>query len=235
MRKSLDEAKRLLAEAGYAGGKDRNGKPLTIYFDNAWVGAGATARLSWMRKKLAAIDITMKSRTTDYNRFQDKVRNGNFQLLSWGWLADYPDPENFLFLLYGPNSMAESDGENVANYKNPQYDRLFERMRSMENNSSRLAIIREMKRILQRDAPWVFTYHPVSFGLYHHWVKNAKPSNMANNTLKYLRVDGEQREQNRQEWNRPVLWPIATVMALLFVFAIPATITIWRRERGKAK
>jgi ABC-type oligopeptide transport system substrate-binding subunit len=235
VRKSLDEARRLLAEAGYQGGKDTKGNPLIIYFDNAWVGAGATAQLSWMRKKLEAIGITMVSRTTDYNRFQDKVHSGNFQLLSWGWLADYPDPENFLFLLYGPNSMAESDGENVANYRNSQYDRLFEQMRSMENSPQRLAIIREMKQILQRDAPWVFTYHPVDFGLYHQWVRNAKPSNMANNTLKYLSVDSTLREDDRQEWNRPVLWPIATVLALLFVFTIPATITIWRRERGRGK
>jgi len=231
VRKSLDEARRLLSESGYSGGKDKNGNPLVIYFDNSWVGAGATAYLSWMRKKLEAIGITMKSRTTDYNRFRDKVRNGNFQMLSWGWLADYPDPENFLFLLYGPNSKAEYDGENVANYHNPQYDRLFEQMQSMENSPQRLTIIREMKQILQKDAPWVFKYHPVSFGLYHQWVQNAKPSNMANNTLKYLRVEGTQRGNNRQEWNRPVLWPIAIVIAILFVFAIPATITIWRRER----
>ena len=233
VRKSLDEARQLLAEAGYPGGKDKNGNPLIIHFDNSWVGAGATAQLSWMRKKLEAIGITMKSRTTDYNRFQDKVRNGNFQLLSWGWLADYPDPENFLFLLYGPNSKAEHDGENTANYKNPRYDQLFEQMQSMENSPQRLAIIREMKQILQRDAPWVFTYHPVDFGLYHQWVGNAKPSNMANNTLKYLRVDGTPRENKRQEWNRPVLWPIATVLAVLFIFSIPATITIWRRERRR--
>ena len=233
VRKSLDEARQLLAEAGYPGGKDKSGRPLIIHFDNAWVGAGATALLSWMRKKLDAIGITMKSRTTDYNRFQDKVRNGNFQLLSWGWLADYPDPENFLFLLYGPNGRAEHDGENTANYKHPQYDQLFEQMQNMENSQKRLAIIREMKQILQRDAPWVFVSHPVGFGLYHQWVKNAKPSNMANNTLKYLRVDGTPRENKRQEWNRPVLWPFATVLALLCVFTIPATITIWRRERGK--
>ena len=232
VRKSLDEARRLLVEAGYPGGKDINGNPLIIHFDNSWTGAGATPILSWIRKKLEAIGITMKNRTTDYNRFQDKVRSGNFQLLSWGWLADYPDPENFLFLLYGPNSRVNHDGENSANYANPEYDRLFEQMQNMENNPQRLAIIQEMKRIVQRDAPWVFTYHPVSFGLYHQWVKNAKPSNMANNTLKYLRMEGKVRQEKRQEWNHPILWPVAAGFGFLLIFAIPAAITIWRRERG---
>ena len=92
-----------------------------------------------------------------------------------------------------------------------------------------------MKRIVQRDAPWVFTYHPVSFGLYHQWVKNAKPSNMANNTLKYLRMDGKVRQEKRQEWNRPILWPVAAGFGFLLIFAIPAAITIWRRERGRGK
>ena len=232
VRKSLDEARQLLTEAGYPGGNDRNGNPLIIHFDNSWTRAGATPILSWIRKKLDAIGITMKNRTTDYNRFQDKVRSGNFQLLSWGWLADYPDPENFLFLLYGPNSRVNHDGENAANYANPEYDRLLEQMQNMENNPQRLAIIQEMKRIVQRDAPWVFTYHPVSFGLYHQWVKNAKPSNMANNTLKYLRMEGKVRQEKRQEWNHPILWPVAAGFGFLLIFAIPAAITIWRRERG---
>jgi oligopeptide transport system substrate-binding protein len=46
-------------------------------------------------------------RVTDYNRFQEKVREGTAQIFSWGWNADYPDPENFLFLLYGPNGKSK--------------------------------------------------------------------------------------------------------------------------------
>ena len=52
----------------------------------------------------------------------------------WGWHADYPDPENFLFLLYGPNSKAKFDGENVSNYDNPEYNRLFDQMQNMDNS-----------------------------------------------------------------------------------------------------
>ena len=45
------------------------------------------------------IDIALVIRSTDYNRFQEKMRTGKAQLFSWGLNADYPDPENFLFLL----------------------------------------------------------------------------------------------------------------------------------------
>ena len=50
-----------------------------------------------------------------------------------------------------------------ANYDNPEYNRLFDKMQNMDNSPERLQIIRQMKSILQRDAPWVFAYHRVNF------------------------------------------------------------------------
>lgn len=231
VRKSIEEARQLLADAGYPGGQDSKGNPLIISFDNTWNSAGATARLTWMRKKLEQLGITMESRTTDYNRFRDKVKGGNFQFIFWGWHADYPDAENFLFLLYGPNGKARYDGANAANYDSPTYNRLFEEMKNMENSPERLARIREMNRLIQRDAPWVFTFHPVSFGLSHQWVKNSKPSALGGGTLKYLRVDANRRAENRQAWNRPVVWPLWLCLGVFILGTIPAVITIWKRER----
>ena len=231
-RKSLEEARQLLAEAGYPDGLDKAGNPLVVSFDNAWTSAGATPRLAWMRHRFEQLGITMENRTTDYNRFREKVQNANFQIISWGWHADYPDAENFMFLLYGPNGRATFGGENTANYDNPEYNRLFEQMKNMENSPERLEIIRQMKRVLQQDAPWVFTYHPVSFGLSHQWVKNSKPSPLGGNTLKYLRVDAPLRAQNRAAWNKPVTWPLWAFFGVLVLGTIPAVITVWRRERG---
>ena len=168
----------------------------------------------------------MKNRTTDYNRFRDKVGNANFQLISWRWHADYPDPENFLFLLYGPNSRAKSGGANSANYDNPEFNCLFEQMQNMENSPERPEIIRQMKTIAQPDAPWIFTYHPVSFGLSHVCVKNSKPNDMGYNTLKYKRIDGELRAQRRAEWNQPVVWPVLAFVGFLIAGTIPAAVTI---------
>ena len=231
VRKSIEEARRLLAEAGYPGGQDSKGNPLIVSFDNTWNSAGATSRLTWMRNKLEQLGITMESRTTDYNRFRDKVKNGNFQIIFWGWHADYPDAENFLFLLYGPNSKTLRDGENAANYDNAEYDRLFEQMKNMENSPERLTHIREMNRLLQRDAPWVFIYHPVTFGLSHQWLKNSKPSALGGGNFKYLRIDANQRTESRQAWNQPIVWPLWVCLGFLILGTIPAVITIWKRER----
>lgn len=235
IRKSIEEARRLLAEAGYPGGQDHKGNPLIVSFDNTWTSAGATSQLTWMRNKLEQLGITMESRTTDYNRFRDKVKNGNFQFIYWGWHADYPDAENFLFLLYGPNSKVLHDGENAANYDNPEYNRLFEEMKNMGNSPERLARIREMNHLLQRDAPWVFVYHPVTFGLSHQWLKNSKPSSLGGGNFKYLRIDAGQRTESRQAWNKPIVWPLWLCLGLLILGTIPAAITIWKRERGRSR
>jgi ABC-type transport system substrate-binding protein len=232
VRRSLDEAKQLLVEAGYPNGRDaESGKPLTLYFDVTASGPDDKARMDWYRKQFEKIDLQLVIRNTDYNRFQDKMLNGSAQIYLWGWNADYPDPENFLFLLYGPNAKMEKNGENASNYSNPQFDQLFEQMKNMENSPERQQVIEKMTTILHNDAPWLWGFHPKNFGLYHHWYRNTKPNLMANNTLKYARVDSAERTQKRGEWNQPVLWPLWGGVVLMLVLIVPAWLGIRRREQ----
>jgi len=151
-------------------------------------------------------------------------------LFYFGWNADYPDPENFLFLLYGPQGKVKHTGENASNYANPEYDRLFERMRAMENSPKRQEIIDRMLAILYEDTPWVPGFHPKDYSLRHAWLLNRKPTKVGNNTLKYQRVDVAMRHKLRAEWNRPVFWPLLLVAGLLVLIALPATIGHRRRE-----
>jgi ABC-type transport system substrate-binding protein len=234
-RKPIAEAKRLLAEAGYPDGiETATGKPLVLNLDVTARGPDDKARLDWIRKQFAKLDLQLVVRATDYNRFQDKIRKGNAQIFQWGWNGDYPDPENFLFLLHGPQSRAKHEGENSANYANPEYDRLFERMRNMENGPERQAIIDEMLQIARRDAPWVWGLHPKEYSLYQPWVFNQKPNQMARNGLKYVRIDPALRQQKRKNWNTPVWWPIALGLVVLVAAVSPAWIAYRRRERRAA-
>jgi len=234
-RKSIAEARRLLAEAGYPHARDAtSGEPLVLYFDTTATGPGSKSLLDWLRKQFQKLDIQLVIRATDYNRFQEKMRKGTEQLFQWGWNADYPDPENFLFLLYGPNAKVGHGGENAANYANPAFDRLFVKMKDMPNGPVRQAVIDRMVEILRRDSPWLWGYHPLAFSLHHAWYHNAKPNLMANNTLKYKRVDPQLRERSRREWNRPVTWPLWLLLALLFISLVPAWLSYRRRERATA-
>ncbi|MBT9540277.1 ABC transporter substrate-binding protein [Thiobacillus sp.] len=235
VRRPLADAKRLLAEAGYPNGRQaKTGEPLVLYFDTMASGPDAKSRLDWMKKQLDKLGVQLVVRGTDYNRFQDKIRKGNAQLFEWGWNADYPDPENFFFLLYGPHKKVATGGENAANYDNPEFNRLFEQMKDMDNGPARQKVIDAMLEIVRRDAPWIYAYYPKSFGLRHGWVHNVKPNLMANNTLKYRRVDPELRERQREAWNQPVLWPIVLMLGGLFALIAPAAIAWRRREEGQA-
>jgi peptide/nickel transport system substrate-binding protein len=170
-------------------------------------------------------------RATDYNRFQDKLRKGNVQLYFLGWNADYPDPENFLFLLHGAQSKVKTGGENASNYANPEFDRLFERMKNMYNGPERQALIDRMVEIARFDAPWVWSLFPKEYTLRHAWVYNTKPNQMANNGLKYQRIDPVLREKLRDEWNQPVVWPVVLILLALAASIVPAILVFRRHER----
>lgn len=234
-RRSLEQARKLLTEAGYPNGVDtRTGKPLILHFDSVLVGAQSKPIIDWLVKQFRKIDIDLVVRSTDYNRFQEKMRKGLAQIYRWGWNADYPDPENFLFLLYGAQSKVKADGQNASNYANPEYDRLFERMRDMENGPERQAIIDQMMVILRHDTPWIWGVHPKDYGLAHQWVGNRKPNKMANNNLKYLTVDPEKRDRLRREWNRPAWWPALLLLAVCALVARAVVSVHRRREHATA-
>ena len=232
-RKPVEYARKLLAEAGYPDGVDRaSGKPLTIYFDTVSRGAESKSRIDWMTRQFQKIDLQLVVRSSDFNRFQDKLRNGTAQLFFLGWNADYPDAENFLFLLYGPQSRVNNAGENAANYQNAEFDRLFESMQAMPNGAQRQEISDRMVAILCEDAPWVFLLYPKDYTLAHGWVYNRKPNKMANNGLKYQRIDVQARGQKRAQWNRPAVWPIAAGLGALVLILAPAVLSYRRRERA---
>ncbi|OGA64537.1 MAG: peptide ABC transporter substrate-binding protein [Betaproteobacteria bacterium RIFCSPLOWO2_12_FULL_65_14] len=236
VRKSLETARRLLGEAGYPNGRDaRTGQPLILYFDTVVRGAGDKAAFDWYRQQFDKLSIQLEIRTTDWNRFQEKIRKGDTQTFRLGWNADYPDPENFLFLLHGPQSRAKTQGENAANYVNPEYDALFEKMKNLPNSPRRQQLIDRMVAIARDDAPWIWGVHPKNYSLRHSWVGNDKPNTMARNSLKYLRIDAERRAQLRHEWNRPVVLPAALILIVLFASAIPALVSYRRRERMAAR
>lgn len=228
VRKSLDQARRLLAEAGYPNGRHEvTGEPLVLYFDSAAGAGGSNPALDWMRRQFGHLGVQLDIRATDYNRFQEKVRNGAAQMFMWGWVADYPDAENFLFLLFGQQAKVQKGGENAANYINPRYDELFLKMRDMPDGPEKAAIIDEMISIVQHDAPWMFGMFPKSGGAYQQWVSNAKPTQMVRNTLQYIRIDPDLRVQKVREWNQPVWWPLPVLAIILGLLIWPA----WRALR----
>lgn len=236
VRRDIAEARALLERAGYPGGRDPDsGGPLTLYYDTAASGPDSKAMLQWYRKQLEKLGIELVIRATDYNRFQDKMAKGTAQIFSWGWNADYPDPENFLFLLYGPNGKVEHKGENAANFRHAEFDALFVRMKDMADGAERQRLLDRMVGILREESPWLFGFYPKAYSLHHGWYRNANPHLMANNTLKYRAVDGAARAQAQAAWNRPVLWPVLLAVLVLLLSLVPALRGYRARERERAR
>ncbi len=236
-RKSIEDAKKLLKMAGYPNGIDpKTQQPLVLYYDAiATGGPESQAQFSWFRKQFKKLGIELVVRATQYNRFQDKMHNGDFQIFFWGWNADYPDPENFFFLLYGKNSKMKIDGENASNYENPTFDALYEQMKSMDNTPQRESIIRKMINIVQEDAPWIWGFHPKVYVLRQGWVAPFKPNAMSRNTLKYMAIDPIQRNMKRLTWNKPIIWPLFVGIIGLILLCVPAFIIYWRKVHHPLK
>lgn len=236
-KKDLALAKKLLAQAGYPEGRDaKTGKQLQIYYDTISSGdPNERANYGWVTKQFAKLGIDLIIRATDYNRFQEKMRNGTAQFYFFGWNADYPDPENFLFLFYGPNGQVKFHGENSSNYSNPNFDQLFAKFKTMGDDPKRLPLINQMLTILHDDTPWVWGIFPQSFVLSNPWYAPTKPSNVSVNTLKYVSIDPDLRAKLRLEWNKPLIWPILLVVIILIIMVLPSIIGYLQSNNARAK
>ena len=237
VRRTLEDARQLMVQAGYPDGREaKSGKPLVINYDYY---APATPErkpeIDWVVKQFAKLGIQLEVRATDNNQFQDKVRKGKHQVFWLGWNADYPDAENFLFLLYGPNSKSVSDGENTSNYQNPEYDKLFTQLKSMDDGPQKQAVIDKMVRILQEDSPWSFGFYPYASAAVHGWIKNSKPAILIRDHGRYLRLDAEQRSAALIDWNRPVWWPLLALVAVVAGAIAIARKALKKRERMNAR
>ena len=237
VRRTIAEAKQRMAEAGYPSGRDgQTGKPLVLNYD--FYAAPTPERkpeIDWVVRQFAKIDIQLEVRATDNNQFQDKVRKGKYQVFWLGWNADYPDAENFLFLLYGPTGKTKFDGENTANYASPEYDRLYAQMKTLEDGPQKQKLIDDMVRLAREDAPWTMGFFPYASAAAQQWVHNFKPAILIRDHGRYLRLDVQQRLASHKAWNQPVWWPLLLIGALVLALIWIARNHFRKRERTNAR
>ncbi|MCX7702622.1 MAG: ABC transporter substrate-binding protein [Planctomycetota bacterium] len=217
----IERAKLLLAEAGYPEGIGEDGKRLELSFETTGASTTVLQSADFFRQEMRKIGIVINIVQNTWTEFQEKLRTNRAQTYALGWIADYPDPENFLQLFYGPN---KSPNPNNANYENPEYDRLYEEMAALSDFDPQEAkrkyeLCRKMEHIVTEDCPWIFGLTYWSYTLNHCWLKNYKPHPFAYNTYKYHSVDPELRLRLSQEWNRPTMFPAYIILGVILSLA----------------
>jgi ABC-type transport system substrate-binding protein len=227
---NVAKAKQLLAEAGYPNGIDpKTGQPLELTMDCVASGAEERQSAEYEQRQFQQLGIRVKVVENNFARMLEKEDQGNFQMASGsGWMADYPDPENFFFLFYSKN--IPPVGKNAARYTDPEFDKLFERMSSMENSPERAQIIDTMNTKLLEDCPMVLSFNKAGYVLVQPWAPRTHSNVMLEGGLKYAVVDPVLRERKRHEWNHKPLWPLA--LFGVFFIGVVAYGVRWNRHRN---
>lgn len=227
-----ERAQQLLKEAGYDGGIDpKTSRPLRLSFDVGDTSPDGRLRYQFWVNQWRTIGIDVAVSATTYNKFQQKIRDGAYQIFMWGWVADYPDAENFLFLLWSEMARSKNNGPNSANFMNKAFDQRFLKVKALEDGPEKLGLIREMRGILEHEAPWIPLFHTEDYTLHHGWETNVKPSGLSVPTLKYHDIDAEQRRVQRKSWNKPILWPALALGLVAVALFIPGLRTYLKERR----
>ena len=109
---------------------------------------GAAVAIADMWKPLG-VEVSMLNTDTKthYAYLRDK---GDFDVARAGWIGDYSDPQNFLFMVESDN-----DGFNYANYDNPEYDSLMDQAAVETDLDKRASLLKKAEELFMRDLPFI--------------------------------------------------------------------------------
>ena len=189
-------ARALLEHFGY---KDRDGdgyrslpdgKPLIIEYWSRPTSFERQADELW-KKNLDAIGIRSVFKKDQQPELRKMARAGKLQTRRDGWNADYPDAENFMQLLYGPNV----GQANESRFNLPEFNRLYEQARMLPDSPERTQIFDRMTDIVIAYAPLKLTHHLLEDHVIQPWVIGYKPHPIRADVWKYLDLDESKRER----------------------------------------
>ncbi|HEY5078999.1 MAG TPA: ABC transporter substrate-binding protein, partial [Opitutaceae bacterium] len=177
---TLDDARRLLAEAGYPGG--RGMAPIQLLYntsDNNKEIAEAVQEM-WRANLGVQSDIVNE----EWKVYIDSQHTHNFQVQRAGWIADYVDPHVFLEI------WETNNGNNDTLWSNPEYDRLLGESLRAGNDSDRYGIYQKMDAILVDECPVIPIYYYTRPYLMSPRVKGYWPNLLDDHPVKYLYMEG---------------------------------------------
>jgi oligopeptide transport system substrate-binding protein len=178
----LDKAKQLISESKY--GDVSKFPDITLYTVGA---GGATSQLieAVVASLKDNLGVQIQVQQTDWATFLNDLNSPNNTNQMWdlGWIADYPDPHDFLDVNFRCGSQ-----QNNTGYCNPDVDKLLDQAASEEDLAKRDALYYQAEQIIVNDAPWVPLFFEVQYWLVKPYVKDAYLPPMIKPKLQYYQV-----------------------------------------------
>jgi peptide/nickel transport system substrate-binding protein len=140
----------LLKAAGYPGGK---GLPVISLKSNPTY----NTVMEFVQKGWERIGVTCEIDNMDGATLRELASKGEINLWRASWIADYPDAENYLSLLYSPNM--PPNGPNRMRYQNATYDSLFDQSLSAPNDTVRFSMFHQMENLMLDAVPVIPLYY----------------------------------------------------------------------------
>jgi peptide/nickel transport system substrate-binding protein/oligopeptide transport system substrate-binding protein len=162
-------ARALLGEAGFPGGRGLG--PVAFHFNTS---DGNQRIAEVLQAQLKEIGIALELRRLDWAAHIKLVDEGSAAFFRQGWIADYPDPENFLTVLFHSRNVGAPG--NTSRYRNAALDRLFDEADTMPPGPARMKRYQEAEQVILDDAVWISLYHYASRALIKPSVKGLEKS-----------------------------------------------------------
>ena len=152
----VEEARKLLAEAGYANGK---GLPeITLLYDTNESHKAMAEAVQEMWKQNLGVRIKLSSQ--EWQVFMATRRQTHdYQIARWGWVSDYIDPMSFL------DMMQTGMGNNDAQYSNKQFDEAVRKSKTAASSGERMSYLHKAEDILMDDAPVLSIYFNINYAI----------------------------------------------------------------------
>jgi len=175
-----ETARRLLAEAGYPGGRGLGELCILVNKGADHVPLAEVIQEQW-RKNLG---LRVRIEKVEWKVFLDMVHNLDYQIARGGWFGDYVDPNTFL------DMFVTGGGNNETGWSNAQYDDLIARAAREVDRRRRMSLLREAERLLLREVPIMPIYYYTSTFLVRPGLEGVTPNLLNRVDFRVLRWAG---------------------------------------------
>jgi len=177
---NIDSARYYLKKAGYNGG---NGFPKLQFLLNAEGERNTNVAVEIQKQLKDHINVDIELQILPFAQLLEKSYSGDYNILRAAWVADFPSPENFLWIFSSkdvPKSLQEASYPNIARYTNKVFDNYYESALKSNSINEAHEFFKKAEVQLMKDAPIIVLWYDEGYRLIQSYVKN-----FPNNSMQY--------------------------------------------------